>query len=168
MADGDHEVRTKRSETIIIEGRPRKLTSAKELHVKMKDTTSKRKVLHTVIMKKKRRTGSLRVHDMRKRADPGLEDKFFTNRFVPKNIHLPINYNYKITMKDPRDAMEHERRGSVQTFATYKSVKCTCPDWAYRGTWHQGDRQITGTEDRLRAVQGCKHMIKADAKYADY
>ena len=164
----DHEIRQARSKNIKVEGRPRQIMSAKELHVKMRDKSTKRKIVHTVVMKKKRNTGSLRVNAMRTRADPGLEDKFETNRYVPVNIHLPIRYDFKIKMKDPKDAMEQVRRGPQQTFSTYKSVKCTCPDWAYRGTWHQGDRQYTNTEDRLRAVEGCKHMIKADEEYANF
>ena len=73
--------------------------------------------------------------------------------------------------------MEQDRT-RTKILTTYKSVKCTCPDWAYRGVNHQFDRRkLSQRTERgwkngvydviLRAELGCKHMLKADSECAN-
>lgn len=172
MADDDncHTVRNQRSNSVQIVKRNRKKRNG-DYEIVLRDQ-GRRKVQHTVLMKKTvPDTVGGRLKTLQLRPEPLFYKKRYRSSVEGRGV---TNSDYKVKTSIA-NAMEQERTRTI-TLTTYKSVKCTCPDWAYRGVNHQRDRKTTKTEKGrtngengpiLRAELGCKHMLKADKECAN-
>ena len=148
--DTDHGKRVSRSKSVRISSKQ------KTKHGYCVTVKDQRGHAQKVLMRKEQR----RPQNMRVRSRARREPVFITV------------LNQKRRIYDPKNSLEQLSSMPIVKTNVYRSVSCTCPDWNYRGVYHENDRSTSKADFNLlpsnrkigvlRAVDGCKHMILAN------